>query len=84
MLVVDGLSREKNVEKQIVFSALEIIISSATKKKLNDHEIDIEVAIDRNSEVLKLPGDGLSLKIVLKILKILTKSFKLFFQKQKN
>ena len=49
LLVVDGLSREKNVEKQIVFSALESAISSATKKKLNDHEIDIEVAIDRNS-----------------------------------
>ena len=43
LLVVEGLSREKNVEKQIVFSALESAISSATKKKLNDHEIDIEV-----------------------------------------
>ena len=49
LLVVEGLSREKNVEKQIVFSALESAISSATKKKLNDHEIDIEVAIDRDS-----------------------------------
>jgi N utilization substance protein A len=33
LLVVEGLSREKNVEKQIVFSALESAISSATKKK---------------------------------------------------
>ena len=47
LLVVEGLSREK-IEKQIVFLHLESAISSATKK-LNDHEIDIEVAIDRDS-----------------------------------
>jgi N utilization substance protein A len=53
LLVVDGLSREKNVEKQIVFSALESAISSATKKKLNDQEIDIEITIDRDSGSFK-------------------------------
>ena len=32
LLLVDALAREKNVEKDIVFVALELALASATKK----------------------------------------------------
>ena len=33
MLVADALAREKNVDREIVFSALELALASATKKR---------------------------------------------------
>jgi len=48
LLLVDALSREKNVQKDIVFAALELALASATKKKTNE-EADVRVEIDRES-----------------------------------
>ena len=48
LLLVDALSREKNVQKDIVFTALEMALASATKKKIND-EADVRVEIDRET-----------------------------------
>jgi N utilization substance protein A len=48
LLLVDALSREKNVQKDIVFGALELAIGSATKKRFTE-EVDVRVAIDRNT-----------------------------------
>ena len=48
LLLVDALSREKNVQKEIVFTALELALASATKKKTNE-EADVRVEIDRES-----------------------------------
>lgn len=48
LLLVDALAREKNVEKEVVFRALEIALASATKKRF-DQDLDIRVAIDRES-----------------------------------
>lgn len=36
LLLVDALAREKNVAKDIVFSALETALASATKKRIHD------------------------------------------------
>ena len=36
LLVVDALAREKNVDREIVFSALELALASATKKRNHD------------------------------------------------
>ncbi|MDR0481127.1 MAG: transcription termination factor NusA [Gallionellaceae bacterium] len=49
LLLVDALAREKNVDKEIVFSALESALASATKKRFNDEEADVRVSIDRNT-----------------------------------
>lgn len=49
LLLVDALAREKNVTRDIVFGALEVALASATKKKLNEDDIDIRVEIDRNT-----------------------------------
>ena len=48
LLLVDALSREKNVDKEVVFEALESALASATKKRFAD-EADVRVAIDRNT-----------------------------------
>lgn len=49
LLLVDALAREKNVDKEIVFGALEAALASATKKRFGDEEADIRVGIDRNT-----------------------------------
>ncbi|MHB1233406.1 MAG: transcription termination factor NusA [Burkholderiales bacterium] len=48
LLVVDALAREKNVDREIVFSALELALASATKKRYHD-EAEVRVAIDRET-----------------------------------
>lgn len=48
LLLVDALAREKNVEKEIVFGALESALESATKKRFSE-EADVRVRIDRSS-----------------------------------
>jgi N utilization substance protein A len=48
LLLVDALAREKNVDKEIVFGALELALASATKKRF-DEEVDVRVSIDRES-----------------------------------
>ena len=49
LLLVDALSREKNVPKEIVFTALEMALASATKKRFPTEDIDARVEIDRES-----------------------------------
>ena len=46
LLQADALAREKNVTKEIVFSALEMALASATKKRFTE-DVDIRVAIDK-------------------------------------
>lgn len=48
LLLVDALAREKNVQKEIVFGALELALASATKKQVHD-DADVRVEIDRNT-----------------------------------
>ena len=48
LMLVEAISREKNVERDVVFGAVELALAQATKK-LYDGEVDIRVAIDRDS-----------------------------------
>ncbi|WP_225782890.1 transcription termination factor NusA [Xenophilus sp. Marseille-Q4582] len=48
LMLVDAISREKNVERDVVFGAVESALAQATKK-LYQGEVDIRVAIDRDS-----------------------------------
>ena len=43
LLLVDALSREKNVPKDIVFLALEMALASATKKRFKDEVKEVVV-----------------------------------------
>ena len=48
MMMVDVVSNEKGVEKEIIFQAMEAALASATKKK-HGEGLDVRVAIDRVS-----------------------------------
>jgi N utilization substance protein A len=50
LMLVDAISREKNVDREVVFGAVELALASATKK-LYEGEVDIRVAIDRENGV---------------------------------
>ena len=48
LLLVDALAREKNVEKEIVFGALELALASASKKKFSE-DVEIRASVDRDT-----------------------------------
>ena len=48
MLQVDALAHEKNVSKEVIFTALELALASATKKN-HEENADIHVSIDRET-----------------------------------
>jgi len=48
LMLVDAISREKSVERDVVFGAVEAALASATKK-LYGGEADIRVSVDRDS-----------------------------------
>jgi N utilization substance protein A len=48
LLLVDALAREKNVDKEIVFGALELALASAAKKRFNE-DVDIRASVDRTT-----------------------------------
>lgn len=48
LLVVDVMSREKNVSKDVIFSALELALASATKKRFHE-DVDVRVDLDRDT-----------------------------------
>ncbi len=46
LMVVDAVSNEKGIEKEVIFDAIEVAMASATRKK-HPEDIDSRVAIDR-------------------------------------
>jgi N utilization substance protein A len=47
-MLADALAREKNVDRDIVFEALEMALASASKKRYEE-DVDMRVSIDRES-----------------------------------
>ncbi|MEH6648587.1 MAG: transcription termination factor NusA [Motiliproteus sp.] len=48
LLVVEAVSNEKDVSKDVIFEAIEVALATATKKRY-DEEADIRVVIDRTT-----------------------------------
>ena len=48
LMVVDAVSNEKGVDKDVIFGALEAALASAARKR-NDDEMDVRVSIDRDT-----------------------------------
>jgi len=48
LMVVDAVSNEKGVDREVIFSAIETALASATKKR-HQYDIDARVAIDRET-----------------------------------
>jgi N utilization substance protein A len=49
LLLVDALAREKNVPRDIVFGALESALAAATKRLFPEEDVEIRVAVDRET-----------------------------------
>src|SRR5690554_1930042 len=47
LLVVEAVSNEKGVEKDVIFEAIELALATAAKKRYEDEESDVRVSIDR-------------------------------------
>ncbi|MEE8306056.1 MAG: NusA N-terminal domain-containing protein, partial [Gammaproteobacteria bacterium] len=48
LLVVDAVSNEKGVEKEIIFEAIEAALASASRKRQGE-DIEVRVSIDRTT-----------------------------------
>ena len=48
LMLVEAISREKNVERDVVFGAVELALAQATKK-LYEGDVDIRVAMNRDT-----------------------------------
>ncbi|MEM1262694.1 MAG: transcription termination factor NusA [Pseudomonadota bacterium] len=48
LMVIDAVSNEKGVEREIIFDAMEAALASATRKR-HGEDIDVRVSIDRES-----------------------------------
>lgn len=48
LMVIDAVSNEKGVDREIIFDAMEAALASATRKR-HGEDIDVRVAIDRES-----------------------------------
>ena len=49
LMVADAVSNEKGVSRDVIFSAIEAALATATKKRYVDEEAECEVTIDRES-----------------------------------
>ncbi|NWN89909.1 transcription termination/antitermination protein NusA [Marinobacter adhaerens] len=49
LLVVEAVSNEKGVEKDVIFEAIELALATAAKKRYEDEEADVRVSIDRRT-----------------------------------
>ncbi|MCS6945870.1 MAG: transcription termination factor NusA [Sutterellaceae bacterium] len=49
LMTVDVLAREKNVPREVVFGALEAALAAATKKTFDEDDVEIRVAVDRET-----------------------------------
>ncbi len=50
LMLVDAISREKSVDREVVFGAVEAALASASKK-LHGGEVDMRVSVDRDTGV---------------------------------
>ena len=48
LTVVDAVSNEKGVDKDVIFKAIEAALATATRKKYSE-DIDVRVSIDRDT-----------------------------------
>jgi N utilization substance protein A len=49
LMVADAVSNEKGVSRDVIFSAIEAALATATKKRYVDEEAECEVTIDRDT-----------------------------------
>ena len=49
LMVVEAVSNEKDVDKDVIFEAIELALAAAAKKRYDDEEADLRVSVDRKT-----------------------------------
>lgn len=49
LMVVEAVSNEKDVDKDVIFEAIEMALATAAKKRYEDEEADLRVSVDRKT-----------------------------------
>jgi len=49
LLVVEAVSNEKGVDKDVIFEAIELALATAARKRYEEEDVDIRVAVDRKT-----------------------------------
>mgnify|MGYP006421597919 FL=1 len=49
LMVVEAVSNEKDVDKDVIFEAIEMALAAAAKKRYEDEEADLRVSVDRKT-----------------------------------
>ena len=49
LLVVESVSNEKGVGEEVIFEAMELALATAAKKRYQEEDVELRVAIDRSS-----------------------------------
>ncbi|MEM8548113.1 MAG: transcription termination factor NusA [Pseudomonadota bacterium] len=49
LMVIEAVSNEKGVEREIIFEAMEAALASATRKRYGGEDVEVRVAIDRDT-----------------------------------
>ena len=72
LTVVDSVSTEKGLDKEVIFSAIESAIASASQRHFHE-DAELYVLIDRSSGVIQLIEIGMSSTKIMKsfILKLI-------------
>jgi N utilization substance protein A len=60
--VLDNIEREKGVDKEILFSAIESALASAARKIMGNKEAEVVVTIDRATGEIKILSEGKEIK----------------------
>ena len=58
LTVLDHIEREKGIEKEFLFKAIESALTSAAKKIIGNKEADVVATIDRATGTIKILSEA--------------------------
>lgn len=62
LTVLEHIEREKGIDKEFLFKAIESALASAARKILGKKEVEVSAVIDRNTGAIKILSEGKEIK----------------------
>jgi len=62
LTILDHIEREKGIDKELLFKAIESALASAAKKIIGNKEAEVEAIIDRTTGEISIMSEGKSIK----------------------
>lgn len=62
LTILDHIEREKGIDKELLFKAIESALASAAKKIISDKEAEVAATIDRNTGEISILSEGKVIK----------------------